>query len=464
MGVGVVQAIGTAGTWRFLLFLLLLLLCLLGGGGSRNDILSLAYLQPAAVLIAAAMLALPGRLEWRAIKVPFLLLGVLALLHVVQLVPLSPAIWVDLPGHRPFADAAGAAGFAQPSRPISLTPDLTIASLVGLVVPAAVLLGFAALRPDQRTLLPVVLIAGVVASAVLGIAQLAGGASSQFYFYQVTNHDAAVGFFANRNHQAILLAAGFPLLAHWASLPVRGQGRVEARWWVAAALALFLVPTILVTGSRAGLVAAAVSVVVTWLAFRSRFAKAGGSHGSRFRLVPFIVIALGAALVATAILLSRAQAWERLFKSDATEDLRARNLGQYVQMAADFFPFGSGFGSFDPLYRSYERVEDLRPAYLNHAHNDLIELLINGGAGAGLLLLIFLAWWGIRSVGAFRRGSRRSPAVGAARAGSVIILITLLASLADYPLRTPLMAAVLALAAAWLSDGTRKEDRPGNAA
>ena len=75
---------------------------------------------------------------------------------------------------------------------------------------------------------------------------------------------------------------------------------------------------------------------------------------------------------------------------------------------------------------------------------------MSGLPGAALLLL-FVTWFARQSFKAWRsREPGEDRAV--ARAGSVIILIALLGSLVDYPLRTPLMMAIFAIACGWLAD------------
>ena len=54
-------------------------------------------------------------------RVPLILLGALAALMAIQLIPLPPGIWTALPGRERYLEAAAAIGIPQPWRPISLT-------------------------------------------------------------------------------------------------------------------------------------------------------------------------------------------------------------------------------------------------------------------------------------------------------------------------------------------------------
>lgn len=438
---------------RFYIFVGFLVLCFLGGGSARGDVMSLLYVRPAAVLCIVALLVLPGRVEWRIIRIPLLLLAALALVMTMQLIPLPPDIWSTLPGHARFLEAAEVAGIAQPWRPISISPDATLNSLVSLIVPLAALVGIASITREQRyALLPLLIIAALV-SAFLGVAQLAGGSSSSLRFYRITNEGAPVGLFANRNHQAALLAMTIPMLALWAFLNQGDRRLGRATLWIAFPAILFLLPMILVTGSRAGLFLAAVALVLSyWLFARPARKLEGSKKGGKWerlaRYAPWVVCAV--VLVVT-ILLSRAQALQRLVEIDPLMESRFRLLPAIVNIAREFMPFGSGFGAFDPTFRIFEPFSNLKPQYLNHAHNDPLEILIEGGLFSAALVVLFLAWfiWGV--VGLFRNRNADSRAVRFGQLGALFVLLLLGASVVDYPIRVPIFAAIFAIACFWLS-------------
>ena len=126
-----------------------------------------------------------------------------------------------------------------------------------------------------------------------------------------------------------------------------------------------------------------------------------------------------------------------------------------LQAARTFFPFGAGFGTFDPVYRRFEPDSLLSTIYLNQAHNEPVQLAIEGGVVALVLLLLFLIWWAQAAVPALLRtdsGSRR--ALGLAMAAATLILM--LSSLVDYPLRTPLLGGLFAVACVELIRGRRR--------
>jgi len=433
---------------RFCTLLLFLGACLLLGGGSRTDIESLVLLQPLAIVCMAVFLFTPGAIEWKAVRAPLLLLGALALLMAAQLVPLPPAVWANLPGRAQYGATASAAGIGQPWRTISLTPDLTLASLVGLVTPMVVLVGFAAVSVKHRQRLLPLFIGAAALSALLGLAQVAGGPDSPAYLYEITNRGLPVGLFSNRNHQAVFLAITWPMLAAWAILPAEPRF-YSAKRWVVVSLGIFLMPMLLVTGSRAGLALGIAALIVAFLLWRR--GNPPGERPTRWSgmLMP-TAIAAAICVIGASITLSRDSAVQRITGISFEQEGRLEYLPTALRIARDFFPVGAGFGGFDPLFRSYEPFELLRPVYLNHAHNDLAELAISGSLPALSILLCFLVWVCRKAYRTLRSGDKGRAALYS-RLGLFVIVSILLASLVDYPLRTPLMSSLFVVACCWVS-------------
>lgn len=454
----------TPETIRFSIVIMLTLACFWWGGGSRNDIPGLIILQPFAVLCIAALLLAPGEIDWPLIRTPLVLLGALAAIMLVQLVPLPPSIWAALPGQDRLISFVALAGDELPWRTLSVTPDLTLAGLIGLVVPLAGLIGFAALPRERAYSLLNWLLGALALGALLGLGQLLGGENSNLYRYSVTNEGSAVGLFANRNHQAVFLAMGWPMLALWAAAPHHPQRR-KLRGWIAAAMAIFLLPMLAATGSRAGLFFAIIGLGAGWWVLLSE--RRFSSRSDRRQLPLALKIGLpvcGLVVLAAATMLSRAEAVRRLFEENVTGDLRSEIYPRVIQIARDFAPFGSGFGSFDPIFKLYEPEAMLRSTYLNHAHNDLLELAMTGGVPALVVAGAFLLWLISKAVTVFR-ASHSGRARGFGVMAVSAILIILLSSLVDYPLRTPLLGLLFAFFCGWLArapEPSERHARPGN--
>lgn len=438
--------------WMLAAFLALVALT---GGGSRPDIVTLAFVWPLAVMLCAFASWTVSLENLRRCRFAFILLACMFALTLIHLVPLPPAIWHALPGRGLISDIDARAGLGEVWRPISLAPIDTRGALCSLFVPLAVLLTGVQLGPQSlRRLLPVIIVVALL-SGLLGLFQIVGSPTGSLFFYRHTNYGVATGLFANRNHQAIFLATTFPMLA--AFVTTRAGKALFARDALGAfAAGLFLIPLVLITGSRAGTMISGLAWVS--VAFLLRIDFRGVRSGSILlqrifsaRALVIMAIVAIAALVALTIGVSRAVSVTRIFESGTQGELRFKVWPVIMADIPTYLPIGSGIGSFVQVFKIIEPDEILRPTYLNHAHNEVLEILLTAGIpGAGLLVAAIIGW-----VIAARRAFARSMSGRSenlfARLGLIIIALFALGSLADYPLRTPFLTAILAVATLWTS-------------
>jgi len=140
------------------------------------------------------------------------------------------------------------------------------------------------------------------------------------------------------------------------------------------------------------------------------------------------------------------------FDVDPLEDLRVPLALTTLEAARHSLPFGTGLGSFVPVYATVEKATDIFGGYANRAHNDLAELLLETGLFGAILLLVFLAWFLSRAAAVWLSApAELAPAHAMLqRAATLVILLLLAHSLVDYPLRTTALAVVFAFASAIL--------------
>jgi len=431
---------------------LFLALCLVAGGASRADVIGPTMVRLGAIVLIALSVAALDRDQVKELRIPLLLLACLALLMLCQLVPLPSALWTSLPGRQLYAAVVENAGLQDQWRPLSLTPDLTLNSLLSILPAAAILISVASLPLLARFAMLPLYVIGAFLSALLGLLQVTD-ATASLYIYQITNEGFPVGFFSNRNHQGLLLAMSIPLFMLWAA--PRASGQADPRRLLAALLAmLIIIPMVLITGSRAALMLAIAGIVPAVLQLdtetrrRLRQARHGVTRAYMVAICAAIVM-----VVFSVFWLSRDQSFSRLVSVDISSDQRYVFIPQMIKMIWDTFPVGFGFGSFETIFRNYEPVSGLTNLYFNHAHNDFIEILIEGGAAAAVLLALFIGWSLKQSLAAWRH--KRSSRLAYARLGSIILLMLCVASLVDYPLRTPFFSALAALAVSWLATAGR---------
>jgi O-antigen ligase len=125
----------------------------------------------------------------------------------------------------------------------------------------------------------------------------------------------------------------------------------------------------------------------------------------------------------------------------------------------DTFPEGVGLGSFPQVYRTYEDQNAVGSEQVNHAHNDYLEFVLELGLPGLLLILAFIFWWSSRTIHVWR-SSYKGGDLG--RAGSVVVLVVLLHSVVDYPVRTSAMAVLFAMACALMMPVWSRRSQTGS--
>ncbi|MGX7951263.1 O-antigen ligase family protein [Tsuneonella sp. HG249] len=442
--------------FRFAMLAVLVGVVFLTGGGARSDIVSLAFLRPIAAMFAACAVLLITRDQLRSIRMPLIFLGLAGFLVALQLVPLPPGMWAELPARDVYADAYRAAGIALPWEPLAISPARAWNSLFSLIIPLAVLLTYAIQDESHRPAVMKVIWIAAIASVALGMLQLLGSPRGALYLYRITNNGLPVGLFSNRNHQGLMVAVGILLAG---MILARSLRRPRISFPLIACTGgsiLVFAPFLLLAGSRAGLllglVMTAISVIMISHA-SSRRKTEGKATRKTSRFSGHGLIAAGAILLAVVmgamLWFSRSLAFDRLVEKNVELDLRLQVMPVVVDMGRDQIPFGSGFGSFEFLYRQFEPFELLMPSYLNHAHNDWLQVVIEGGLPAVALLAVFIAWFGHTAFMLARRNGWR-PSVD--DMGAVVIIGAFgVYSIVDYPLRAPSLAAVFAICCAHLA-------------
>lgn len=421
----------------FMVSAVMLVAGLLLGGASRLDPLGHMAVQLAGLaLLGPAMLRTDLARADQAL--PMAILGAMALLPLLQLAPLPPGVWTELPGHAPLAQAVSLAGLPEHWRPMTLSPADTQRALLSLIAPAALFLAVAPMGGRQRASLAMLVVGAGILGLLVAAIQAAGGEAGYLRWRPLAPIGQPLGFFVNRNHQAIFLLSAAVLAAALARTEPT-PGRPVFRPTVALILMALLIVGALATLSRAGVLLAGPALAGGFLVLRSP--RRGDAFGGP-------TLAWSAALTAMATLIAMIVLAKGGLILDRFENGqgggRLQILPQVLDLARLHQPLGAGFGSFDLVYRASERLEDIDPFYLNHAHNDFAELWLEAGWPGLALIVAFVAWWGL-AVRQHWFGSLYDPL---GRAGTIVIGLLLSHSLVDYPLRTPAMALVMALACA----------------
>lgn len=425
------------------------------GGSSRADVQSLVVLNPA-IIVCCGLAGITLKQEHWDNKRWFLAgFAFVFLLTAFYLAPLPAQIEKFSRGASDIAAIRAATDVSSAKQVLAVAPVAGWQSLYFLFAPLAVFLFAIQLnRDDLRHTLPLIILAGAI-SGIMSILQLVGTVNGPLYLYRITNNGSAVGLFANRNHAAVFLACLFPILAVYAArLHNRnGKGR-SAQQLIAIAVATTLIPLILVTGSRSGMLAAIMGLIGSLLLCNSHISGPSRSEkGKSFAVILAVSSIIG--LVSATIYFSRAEAIERVFYEPDSEINRADFWTSSMKLFWHYFPFGFGPGSFVPAFQNEEPTFLLSSTYLNRLHNDWLETVLTFGVPGILLLISGLAYYTRRSFLLWFRMDGGSTAVAMGRMASVIIAILAIASMSDYPLRTPAFMGLTALVFVWFIEANR---------
>ena len=426
----------------FILLLALLVVLWLGGGASRADVLGQVFVRASAWAILIGTILFLPRPNWGLVAPPAVLLASAILLVALQLVPLPPALWQALPGRDVLAESVQLTGTEAPWLPISISPEATLNALGSLIVPVTVLVLMSHIGEQSFRPLTAAIVFLILAACVLGLFQFSGAA---FNHPLINNAPGEVsGSFANRNHFALFVAIGCLLAPCYA---MSSEHRSGLALPVSLAFVLLCVIVTLAIGSRAGLILTGIAVPLALLIVRKPLGHQLRRLRGIWRAAIIGAAALAfAAVMAAAIFLNRAVTIERISAGGTEVDLRSSIRPTLFEMIEKYFPVGTGYGTFDPAYRIDEPSELLGPRYVNLAHNDLLQVPLDGGLLGGILLLCAIGWLVWATFKAWRPGQPIR-----ARAASGVLFLVLVASALDYPARTPMIMALVVIAAAWLN-------------
>jgi O-antigen ligase len=254
------------------------------------------------------------------------------------------------------------------------------------------------------------------------------------------------GPFVSRNDLATWLVMALPLVAGYAAARVESRRRGEeplavgavvdaTALWLGASL-VFIAAALVVAISRSGLIGAAAGMAALPLFARRRMSRSGWGWS-----------AAGATLVlAVAATYASWQALARRMEETLASGLGGRReiWERTWAMASDFRITGVGVGAYERAMTVYQPTPHV--FYFNHAHNEYLQLLAEGGvmlAVPAAITIVAVVWLIARQLAADRT------AVFWIRAGAAAgLLAVAVQSVWDTGLRMPANAVLFALLAA----------------
>ncbi|MFG1230446.1 O-antigen ligase family protein [Xanthobacter wiegelii] len=434
----------TVAVWTLAIFI---------GGGTRVGRIADMIVQIVSLpLLLIAVYALLTAEAARKIRVYVLICVALLCLMALQLVPIPPSLWQLVPGRAVLPDLFAAADLSLPWLPLTLAPHATLYAMAALIPSIAVFLGTLILSLDRRYGLLIWPLAASTISVFVGELQFSNALDrAMFSFYQIDVVGYAAGLFANRNHYAALNYAMMPLAAAWIILGRRSETMSKtASMVVGGAVLAVLIVGITIAYSRAGVFLGVVAIVsCIWLFWTSRSEMNVPRWIAPLFIAGAVVIFIVFQLGFLALIQERG----------VTDDQRQMMWQKTVSLIEASPVTGYGFGTFVPVYMGAEKPTDITGYYINHAHNDWLEIILEGGILAGIVLILFVGWVGVQSVRLWSRRAPRSDRIIMGRAGDVTVVLLLAHSLVEYPLRTTALAATFAACCALMIQPSRRSGR-----
>lgn len=380
----------------FLYILLLLFVPLIYGGNGPMPLMILELMAIGLFYFLVkkfnALEQIPRRYLW--------FVSCIFLLPVLQLIPIPFVIWENMPGHALYANAVSdvAGSELNQFRAYSLVPAATEYAWLALLPSILVFLFTLTLTKEQIKFAVSIFLGVVFFQAILGLMQYGGGAESMLRFYGKVPSTSAVGTYINRDHLAGLLEMALPL---GLALLAASIGRSDVsrrhvrslRQKLALLTATHLNKTItygllsiaillglIFTNSRTGNALAMVVIFLSAIAYSTRL---GG------RNVYGLIGTFAAISLVLALEIGMVPILNRFVQQDPLADLRWVIFSDTIKAIGEFFPLGSGVGTFVPVYPRFQEMY-LDNLYINHAHNDYLEWLMEGGILAAILIFAFM--------------------------------------------------------------------------
>jgi O-antigen ligase len=296
------------------------------------------------------------------------------------------------------------------------------------------------------------LVIAIFASSLSLFAILQFFSSHGLIYWKVKSPGETFGPYVNRDDYAGLMEMLIPMTAAYAL----SQGRSRLPRPALAAAVLLPIASLLLSGSRGGLIAFLVEAAVLGSIMVMVPSAAGGQVGSthRNRRGRGVAAPAGVVLAAAALFfwINPGGFSTRLWTVARVRQLHQTGMADRVAVVQDSWRIlrdhawlGTGLGSFEAVYPQYQTA----PSNLTwiHAHNDYAEALAETGLAGGALIAVALAMF-FRL--AFRKlRERLEHEWGWAQLGAALACCGLLVhSLADFNLHIPGNAAWFAFCAA----------------
>lgn len=372
----------------------IILLALVFGGGSTQGLWTDHIFQ--ILLIPALFMGVANINNSRFSKAAIYLFGLLFALCILQFLPISRELSINN------------TQIIIQSTLFSFSPQKSLEAVLFAISILGFSLYLSRFKDDELSRLIRFFMIGLAVNLILGAFQLSY--SGKIEIEGVLPYTIRSATFANENHFSTLAFAMLPLFAYHYLVRIKAPAFFIG---ISAIISIVL----FAVGSRAGMaMTLAVSgVCLFWFLF--------DKMNANLKINILIALLIIASIIAYLI----------IGIPDFGEISRIKFIQNTFAAFKDNYLFGTGLGSFIDIYPSYEPLFETREFYVNHTHNDYVELLLETGLVGAILFLLFVT---LMIYGALRSNLAQASGLG--------LLAIAAHSLIDYPLRTMAIAILFA--------------------
>lgn len=394
------------------------------------------------LILAIALWKLTRQGNFRLRCRPLILVALVFLVPALQLVPLPPVIWTALPGRGFVIEAFSALNAPLPWMPVSLSPQATLTSIITLLPAAALFCACLTFSPQERNSLVPILIIATFASVMLGMAQKV----SPSLRFSTLNTMYSTGFYFNRNHFAALLYGSISFSVGYLLILNKNKYNLV----IGFSFILFVFIGIALSGSRSGLAFGVTSLVLSVIAFLVSN-KHENYRLTRISLCVIIISTLMSVAFIGYFLFDRILA---RFSGGLFADGRFDYGPVGITAIKDFFPAGTGLGTFADVFLLYQNADNMTSYYINELHNDWLQIPLEGGLLAIIVMMTIIIWICLNTWRVWRSHEDGSVFVFA-KAGTITIFLLIIHALFEYHMRSTAISSVFSLCCALLINSNK---------
>lgn len=429
---------------------------LLGGGGTVNPQTEMV-LQVLTALLMVPLVISPswqrglGNIQNSA----WILGGLVLLIPALQLAPLPPSIWRNLPGRAVEIESLALIQKDSAWMPLTMAPARTFASLLAMIFPVLLMLQVSRLSLRGRSWLCVAIVGCGIGSLVLGVLQLSHTGGMDWSLYNEFSEGFLVGFQANRNAEADFLLICLLAMGVLATSRL-SDGRQHSLTLAALTLGMLTFGLgLIMTGSRTGIALSIMALAfLGWMLWPVM----------QIRISNVRLLSSGIAVLAIGSGLMQLQSVQKVIARFAmTREARWDLWADTWYAIGQVWPFGSGIGTIVPMLEAAERLDVVDQSRPVRAHNDWLEWTLEAGLPGLITLALIILVIGVLVVRALRatgqtgtNPSRRTQVIFACG----LLMIEAFHAIVDYPMRSMSLAMLTAVAVAFLTNPAAPQRAP----